>query len=75
MDHFSNVDRPFASATVITPAYACEGLLKLYSIDFRDNPLVTEISKSPHLNNQNTILNLHYSPHQSSGLYIAMEMQ
>ena len=71
MDHFSNVDQPCASATVAAPAPA--QLLKLHGIDFHDNSLAIEMC--PHLNNQNTILNLHYIPYQSSGLYIAMEMQ
>ena len=26
MDHFSNIDQPFASATVTAPAYVCEEL-------------------------------------------------
>ena len=47
MDHFSNVDQPFTSATVNAPAHICEELLKLYGIDFNDKPLVTEMSKSP----------------------------
>ena len=47
MDHFSNVDQPFASATVTAPAHVCEELLKLHCIDFHDNPLVTEMSKFP----------------------------
>ena len=47
MDHFSNVDQPFASATVTAPAHVCEELLKLHGIDFHDNPLVIEMSKSP----------------------------
>ena len=46
MDHFSNVDKPFASATVTTPAHVCDELLKLHGIDFHDNPLVIEMSKS-----------------------------
>ena len=29
------------------PAHVCEELLKLHDIDFHDNPLVTEMSKSP----------------------------
>ena len=65
MDHLSNLDQQFASATVTAPAHVCEELLKLYGIDFHENPLVIEIS-NPHLNNQTTIFNLHYSPHQSS---------
>ena len=28
VDHFSHVDQPFASATVIAPAHVCEELLK-----------------------------------------------
>ena len=47
MDHFSNVDQPFASATVTAPAHVCEKLLKLHGIDFHDNPLVIETSESP----------------------------
>ena len=47
MDHFSNVDQPFASATVTAPSHVCEELLKLHGIDFHDNPLVIEMSKSP----------------------------
>ena len=47
MDHFSNADQPFASATVTAPAHVCEELLKLHDIDFHDNPLVIEMSKSP----------------------------
>ena len=40
MDHFSNVDQPFASATVTAPADIYEEPLKLYGVDFHDNPLV-----------------------------------
>ena len=47
MDHLSNLDQQFASATVTAPAHVCEELLKLYGIDFHDNPLLIEISKSP----------------------------
>ena len=47
MDHFSIVDQPFASATVTAPAHVCEKPLKLHRIDFHDNPLVIEMSKSP----------------------------
>ena len=47
MDHFSNVDQPFTSATVTAPSHVCEELLKLHGIDFHDNPLVIEMSKSP----------------------------
>ena len=47
MDHFSNVDQPFASATVTAPAHICEELLKLHGIVFHGNPLVTEMSKFP----------------------------
>ena len=47
MDHLSNVDQLFASATVIAPVHVCEELLKLHGVDFQDNPLVTEMSKSP----------------------------
>ena len=46
MDHFSNIDQPFASATVTAPVHVCEELLKLYGIVFHGNPLVTEMSKS-----------------------------
>ena len=67
MDHFSNVDQPFATAIVTAPAHACEKLLKLNDIDFHDNPLVIEMSKSP-LEQSNHYCNLHYSP-------IAMKMQ
>ena len=73
MDHFSNVDQPFASATVTAPAHFCEELLKLHGIDFHDNPLVIEMSKSP-LEQSNHYFQLHYSPHLSGSLYIAMEM-
>ena len=47
MDHIINVDQPFASATVTAPAHVFEELLKLHGIDFHDNPLVIEMSKSP----------------------------
>ena len=47
MDHFSNVDQPFASATVTAPVHVCEELLKLHGIVFYGNPLVIEMSKSP----------------------------
>ena len=47
MDHFSNFDQPFASAIVTAPVHATEELLKLHGIVFHDNPLVTEMSKSP----------------------------
>ena len=47
MDHFSNVDQPFASATVTAPARVCEEPLKLHGIDFHDNLLVIEMSKYP----------------------------
>ena len=47
MDHFSNADQPFTSATVTAPAHACEELSKLHGIDFHYNLLVTEMSKSP----------------------------
>ena len=47
MGHFSNVDQPFASATVTAPAHVCEELLKLHGIDFHDNLLAIEMSKSP----------------------------
>ena len=47
MDHFINVDQPFASATVTAPVHVCEELLKLHGIVFHGNPLVTEMSKSP----------------------------
>ena len=43
MDHFSNVDQPFASV----PVHLCEELLKLHGIDFHDDPLVIEMYKSP----------------------------
>ena len=43
MDYFSNVDEPFASATVTAPAR----LLKLHGIDFHDNSLAIEMSMSP----------------------------
>ena len=46
MDHFSNVDQPFASATVTAPAHVCEELLMLHGIDYHDKPLVIEMSKS-----------------------------
>ena len=47
MDHFHNDDQPFASATMTAPARVCEEVLKLHGIDFHDNPIVTEMSKSP----------------------------
>ena len=47
MDHFSNVDQPFASATVAAPIHVCEELLKLHGIVFHGNPLVFEMSKPP----------------------------
>ena len=47
MDHFINVDQPFASATVTAPVHVCEELLKLHGIVFHGNPLVIEMSKSP----------------------------
>ena len=47
MDHFSNADQSFAAATVNPPAHVCEEVLKLHGIDFHDNPLVTEMCKSP----------------------------
>ena len=47
MDNFSNIDQPFTFATVTAPAHVCEELLKLHGIDFHDNPLVIEMSKSP----------------------------
>ena len=46
MDHFSYADQPFASATVTALARVCEELLKLHGIDFHDNPLVIQMSKS-----------------------------
>ena len=46
MEHFSYADQPFAFATVSAPAHVCKKLLKLHGIDFHDNPLVTEMSKS-----------------------------
>ena len=46
MDHFRNVDQPFASATVTALVHVCEKLLKLHGVDFHDNPPVTEMSKS-----------------------------
>ena len=45
MGHFSNVDQPFASATVTAPAPA--QLLKLHGINFHDNSLAIEMSMSP----------------------------
>ena len=45
MDHFSNVDQPFAFATVTAPAHVCEVLLKWHGIVFHGNPLVIEMSK------------------------------
>ena len=45
MDHFSNVDQTFASATAAAPAHVCEELLKLHGFDFHGNPLVIEMSK------------------------------
>ena len=47
MNHFSNVDQTFASATVTAPSHVCGELLKTSGIDFHDNPLVIEKSKSP----------------------------
>ena len=46
MDHFSNVDQPFASATVTAPAHVCEELLKLHCIVFHDNSLIIKMSKT-----------------------------
>ena len=46
MDHFSNADQSFVSATVTAPAHLCEDILKLHGIDFHDNPLVIEMFKS-----------------------------
>ena len=46
IDHFSNVDQPFPSATVTAPAQVSEELVKLLGLDFHVNPLVTEMSKS-----------------------------
>ena len=47
MEHFSNVNQPFASATETAPAHVCEELLKLHGINFHDNPLVFEMPKFP----------------------------
>ena len=47
MDHFSNVDQLFQSATVTALGHVCKELFKLHGIDFHDNPLVIEMSKSP----------------------------
>ena len=47
MNHFSNVDQHFASATVTAPVHVCEKLLKLHGIVFRGNPVVIEMSKFP----------------------------
>ena len=47
MNHFSNADQPFASATMAAPAHVCQELLKLHDTDFHDNPLVIEMSKFP----------------------------
>ena len=47
MDHLSNADQPFASATVIASAHVGDELLKSHGINFHDNPLVTEMSKYP----------------------------
>ena len=47
MDHFSNVDQLFASATITAPVHVCEELLKLHGIVFHGNPLVIEMSESP----------------------------
>ena len=74
MNHLSNVDQPFASTTVTAPADVCEELLKLYDIDFHDNPLVTEMSKSP-LEPSNHYFQPPLQSHQSGGFYITMEMQ
>ena len=38
MDHFSNFDQPFPSATVTGPAHGCEKLLKLHGVNFHENP-------------------------------------
>ena len=46
MDRFSKADQPFAATTVTPPAHVCEELLKLHGIDFHDNALVIEMSKS-----------------------------
>ena len=47
MDHFSNVDQPFASATVTAPVHVCGEFLKLHGIVFHGSPLVIEMSKPP----------------------------
>ena len=47
MNHFSHADQPFASATVTPPVHVCEELLTSHGINFHDNFLVIEISKSP----------------------------
>ena len=41
------INHLFASAAVTAPAHVCEELLKLHGIDFHDNLLVIEMSKSP----------------------------
>ena len=46
MDHFSNVEQPFTSAIMIAPSHVLRELLKLHGIDFHDNPIVIEMSKS-----------------------------
>ena len=47
MENLSNVDQLFAPATMTAPVHVCVELLKLHGIDFQENPLVIEMSKSP----------------------------
>ena len=47
MGYFSNIDQPFAFATITAPVHVYEELLNLHGIVFHGNPLVIEISKSP----------------------------
>ena len=47
MDHFSNVDQAFSSATVTAPVHVCEEFLKLRGIVFHGSLLVIEMSESP----------------------------
>ena len=74
MDHFSNVDQPFLSATVTAPAHVCKELLKLHGIDFHDNPLVIEMPKSL-LEQSNHYSQSPLKQRPIQRLYIAMEMQ
>ena len=74
MDHFSNVDKLFASATVTAPAHVCEELLKFHGIEFHNNPLVTEMSRSP-IGQSIPYSQPPLQPPPVKRVYIAMEMQ